>query len=940
MPVQLLNPAVSFFNKLPFRYKIITIISILFTLLILPSFTMVRDFYTQNQIYQKQFDALTSIHNRHHLITLIQLHRGLINAYVHGDHQFRPQIQKSEADIQRVLDTLQKQDTLLSLSTIEKEFEDIKLDNISKQTFFYDIFNAHNHIIRQLITQIQKISEANKFGSSNDTQLNHLSKIITENLLLIQEQTGQLRGLTTGMLLQKQNSYQEKSDLLSNYTQIKSLVQKPSNIIFRENIAQYDPELARQKDIMLHKLNKLLFIVRKNLLLGDKGDFSPQQFFTLATETIDAQAKLYDTIIDRYRQKLSRLQNALYKQIALLLGVFMAILLSALYLSASFYHSVLSSIQKLQDASNKIAKGQTRIHLVPDTKDEIAEALIAFNRMSRKLDNNISFLNSYKRAIDHANIVSKTDTRGIITYVNDTFCQISGYTREELIGKPHNIVRHPQMPKEVFKQMWEQIRQGKIWQGRVKNRTKSGGEYIVDALIMPIVDHNNRIVEYIGIRHDVTELEKSREKIQLEMRKQKIDPLTQLPNRIQLLEDLRDVKQPVILYLNIDHFSSLNDFYGTQKGDLVLQYVASLLCEKLKDDDVSIYRLQADEFLILMQADKIKTDIESYLCNLIEYIEKETKLSDPNLCVSITLTGSIVTYHASREYEDLLTYATTAHKIAQLENKKIIRYNEKRNQQEDYQHNIDWINKIKEALEEDRIVSYFQPIIDNHTAKITKYESLVRLVEKDGRVISPYFFLDIAKRAKLYTRITKTVFTQTFATFEKEKDLEFSINITVEDIEDHEIAEFILDKIKAFAQPHRIILELTETEQIQDYTIVNQFIKRAKQHGVQIAIDDFGSGYSNFAHIIGLHADYIKIDGSLIKNIDTHEESRIITEAIIAFSKKLGAKTVVEFVHNEAVYQKTKAMGADFSQGFYLGEPSPTLSGRALECKTPENAAL
>jgi EAL domain-containing protein (putative c-di-GMP-specific phosphodiesterase class I) len=128
-----------------------------------------------------------------------------------------------------------------------------------------------------------------------------------------------------------------------------------------------------------------------------------------------------------------------------------------------------------------------------------------------------------------------------------------------------------------------------------------------------------------------------------------------------------------------------------------------------------------------------------------------------------------------------------------------------------------------------------------------------------------------------------------------------------------------------FPYPQNVVLEITEAEKIDDYKIVDAFIKNVKKYGTKIAIDDFGSGYANFEHIISLEADFIKIDGSLIKNIDTDKNSRYIAESIIDFSKKIGAKTIAEFIHKKEIYDIVRQIGADYSQGFYLGEPSPEI---------------
>ena len=164
---------------------------------------------------------------------------------------------------------------------------------------------------------------------------------------------------------------------------------------------------------------------------------------------------------------------------------------------------------------------------------------------------------------------------------------------------------------------------------------------------------------------------------------------------------------------------------------------------------------------------------------------------------------------------------------------------------------------IKEALKDGRFTTFFQPIIDNKTEAIVKYESLVRMIDTDGKVISPFFFLDIAKKAKLYSKITKIVVDKTFFAFEKLPQYEFSLNITVEDIYNKEISAYIFKKLSDFPHPDKVIFEITESEEISDYESVNVFITKIKSLGAKISIDDFGSGYANFEHILSLNADFI-----------------------------------------------------------------------------------
>ena len=535
-------------------------------------------------------------------------------------------------------------------------------------------------------------------------------------------------------------------------------------------------------------------------------------------------------------------------------------------------------------------------------------------------NNSINFLNAYKMAIDETSIVSKTDLKGIITYVNKQFCEISEYTQEELIGHSHNIIRHPDTPKETFRDMWRVIKSKKIWKGIVKNRTKSGKDYIVNATIIPILDMNNIIIEYIAVRHDITELMITKEKLA----KQKIDGLTKLPNKNAFLEDIKRVKKPILFYLNIDDFMKLNNLYGNRMGDRVLIHMAKLLKETLKDKECLIYRVYNDEFLLVFESNQIY-NYKKNLLNIINNIERSTIECNAPECISFTLSGGISCYLHDRNYENLSLYASIARDVAKNEKKKFLMYNHNMQNREDYDKNIAWVKSIKIAIETNKFIPYFQPILDNKNNKVTKYESLIRMIDEKGNIVSPFFFLEIAKKAKLYSKITKLVIDKTLKVFKDKSEYECSINLTTDDIMDNNTRKYIYNILKNYPYPQNITFEITETEEIIDFKLVNSFIEKVKKYGVKISIDDFGTGYANFKYIIDLSVDYIKIDGSLIKNIETNRESKLIVEAIIAFSKKLGIKTIVEFVSTKEIYNEVISLGADYSQGYYIGKPKATL---------------
>jgi len=196
------------------------------------------------------------------------------------------------------------------------------------------------------------------------------------------------------------------------------------------------------------------------------------------------------------------------------------------------------------------------------------------------------------------------------------------------------------------------------------------------------------------------------------------------------------------------------------------------------------------------------------------------------------------------------------------------------------------------------------------------------MLDDDGKIISPMAFLTIAKKSNLYLEITRTVITKAFEYFST-KDDDFSINLTIEDILSPEINNLIYQKIQEFPQTaNRVIFEIVEDEGIENYDEVSPFIEKMKSYGCKIAIDDFGTGYSNFDYLMKLNVDFIKIDGSMIRYLDYDENAKLVTQLIVDFAKKLKIKTIAEFVHSSEIHDIVKEMDIDYSQGFYLGEPT------------------
>lgn len=406
----------------------------------------------------------------------------------------------------------------------------------------------------------------------------------------------------------------------------------------------------------------------------------------------------------------------------------------------------------------------------------------------------------------------------------------------------------------------------------------------------------------------------------LELREQLyIDTLTGLPNRYSMFNDIVETSDGALLIINIDDFKEINDFFGHIAGDNILKKFSNRLKNMFKDNEyIKLKRLSGDEFALLFVQ---KPPLESFVKSaekLIKDVEKMIFLYKKNeISIRVTIGGA---YQIDRALEK----ADIALKSAKRQRKSFLLYDEKLNIEEQYKDNMEWVKKLKKAIAQDMIVPYFQPIFDNKSEKIVSYECLIRLIESNGNVVSPYLFLTIAKKSRLYSELTKIMIEKSCQYFEH-IDYDFSVNLSVDDILDKDMVKYIKQKIKKYSVANKIIFEILESEGIENYEEVSFFISEMKKLGCRIAIDDFGSGYSNFEHLLKLDIDYIKIDGTLIKNLDKDVNAQVVVETIVGFAQRLNILTVAEFVHNEAVFIKARELNVSRSQGFFLGTPEENI---------------
>lgn len=493
------------------------------------------------------------------------------------------------------------------------------------------------------------------------------------------------------------------------------------------------------------------------------------------------------------------------------------------------------------------------------------------------------------------------------------------YDESFLLGKIESLLKQPDYPKT------DEIHKEFTFTYKGKNYIIAASRYQILNLLLSAYEHlieqNSKFLQI------EVELKKMNEQLEERVHERTVqleeiatkDTLTGLLNRYSFDRDQKDFQNPALLLVNIDNFKLINDFYGIETGDYILQKLSILMRNIVpKDLDARFYRLGADDFGILYEH-TLGEKPEDLAKIIIHEIGKEIFFyqgQDTTICVSIGI---------SRE-KPLLEKADMVLKyIKKRPRINFLEYHKDLNLYENVSRNLKIINLLKHAIKSNGILVYFQPIFNNRTAKIDKYECLIRVCNKEGEIFSPASFLNIVKETRLYADITEIMIRKSISIM-NDTPYEFSVNLSIGDLIDKRFNSFIKDifhRNKEIAR--RITFEIVESEGIENYQVVHDFIYEMKEFGCKIAIDDFGAGYSNFEHILRLDVNYLKIDSSMIKNIDTDIYSQIIVETIVNFVKKLEIEIIAEFVHSESVYQKVKALGVDYSQGYYIGEPKPVI---------------
>ncbi|MBM3109677.1 putative bifunctional diguanylate cyclase/phosphodiesterase [Pseudomonas arcuscaelestis] len=537
-----------------------------------------------------------------------------------------------------------------------------------------------------------------------------------------------------------------------------------------------------------------------------------------------------------------------------------------------------------------------------------------------------------RTAVDAAAIFSETDLSGRITYVNEQFCSISGYRRDELLGANHRILNSGLHDPAFFDGMWTALVAGRMWKGEICNRAKDGSLYWVDSTMVPLIDPaSGRVRKYVSIRFDVTEKRQLLHTLQWRVGH---DVLTGLPNRAYLSDLLnqalefsrsKDIALAVCM-LDLDGFKAVNDGYGHACGDLLLVEVANRLKGILRGGD-EVARLSGDEFVLILRDVQDPGQLHLALQRVLKAVAAPYSIKDREVSVSASI-GVTLFPLDNEDADTLVRHADQALYVAKQSG---------RNRYHLFDVSLDrevkathqTVARVRQALIKGELCLHYQPKVNMRSGKVLGFEALLRWQHPIKGLVAPADFLPLVEQTDLIVDIGEWVITQAMAQMQRWQQAghvwPVSINIAARHVQRSDFVErltILLARHPAVA-PQMLDLEIVESVAIENIQRVSQCLEACQRLGVQFSLDDFGTGYSSLSYLKRLPTRTIKIDKSFVRDILNDHDDLALTRAVIGLARAFGREVVAEGLETIEHGQLLMGLGCDVAQGYGIARPMP-----------------
>lgn len=538
----------------------------------------------------------------------------------------------------------------------------------------------------------------------------------------------------------------------------------------------------------------------------------------------------------------------------------------------------------------------------------------------------------YRRAVDAAAIFSETDLDGRITYVNDLFCKVSGYSREELVGADHKILSSGLHPPEFFNSLWRTIALGQVWKGEICNRAKDGTLYWVDSTMVPLLDDaTGRVTRYVSIRFDVSESRQLLHSLQWRVGH---DVLTGLPNRAflsdllnQALAFSRQENIPLaVCMLDLDGFKAVNDGYGHACGDLLLVEVASRLRTIVRGEDV-VARLAGDEFVLILRYVRDIQELRAALHRVLSAISTPYLIQGKEINVFASI--GVTLFPADNDDADtLLRHADQAMYVAKQSGRNRFHlFDVSRDREVKATHQT--VELVRHALSCGELCLHFQPKVNMRTGTVVGFEALLRWQHPQRGLVGPNEFLPLVEETDLIVDIGEWVMDQVMTQLQQWQVLgrgwPISVNIAARHFQRADFVERVKALLARYPQvaPQLLDLEIVESVAIENIEHVSDCLQACQALGVQFSLGDFGTGHASLSYLKRLCTQTIKIDRVFVADILQDQNDLALAQALIGLARAFGRKVVAEGLETREHGEVLMGLGCDVAQGYFIAQPMP-----------------
>lgn len=599
---------------------------------------------------------------------------------------------------------------------------------------------------------------------------------------------------------------------------------------------------------------------------------------------------------------------------------------------ANLFQRVVNSGNPIEkDVFRKTKSGHIipyRLNAYPLYKDDAVIGTVAIYqniKEYREIKQRLKVIERIYENVDEGMII--TDRIGNIIWLNKSFADITGYEREELLGKNPRILQSGKQDDVFYQNMWYSINKTGSWKGEIYDKRKDETIFPQWLTILKVENELDGNINYIGVTSDISELKSQQEKIRELAYK---DNLTMLYNRSYLLEHgnnniMESTKLGYgasVLFIDLDKFKEINDTFGHKTGDHVLRVISSRMRTALKSSDL-ISRVGGDEFVIILGRINNRSHTVSVMDRIIESVIQPINISGINHRIDVSI-GISEAPNDGRDISELINKADKAmYKAKEMPGSTYEFYLDPAcNDEEKYGFMNLSVDDISTQLE-----FHFQGIIDVFTKKIIGAEALIRWNNPSFGTVGPSIFLDKITKPSSSGALLKWELNKVADSINRMKesgikDIKISVNLTADQMEIFKLHDIFMEVVKTKNLDTSMLeVEITEDMYIKNLDKVRENIFDLERLGVTITIDDFGKGYSSLASIQELKMSKIKIDKSFIDGLPNSKKTVQLVSAMLVMAKNLEVKVVAEGVENNEQYEFLRFLGCDYIQGFHFYEP-------------------